>query len=339
METWIFQANPDQFQVNSYLVSGREIRWTVRQKHLASAMAPGDLVYIWRATGKRKGHGPAGIIASGTLLRGPLEEPDDQAALERWAEAPIAPELRVRVQIERVASPEEVIQRDWLLVDPVLKDLRILQFAAGTNFQLTQRQSVRIAGLWRNHSRPWLPRELLAVLWIKVSAAASHAQADMDSRIEAVAIQIDRTVDAVKNKLQEWGTIDGLLSNGEGPESTQPELLLRERYRNAASGELDADRIQSDYFTMWRERSRSGLGNEADTPPERATVPEEGQGYESDPRVRRAVETRAMQLAIESYRALGFIVCARPTCWLPASRAVCSGRACTMDRSSRRCRT
>ncbi len=34
MKTWIFQGNPQRFNVNDYLQDNDEIWWSIRQKHI-----------------------------------------------------------------------------------------------------------------------------------------------------------------------------------------------------------------------------------------------------------------------------------------------------------------
>jgi hypothetical protein len=54
VNTWIFQGNPDQFDIDTHLRRARRITWTVGQVHLAASMKPGDRVFLWRAGGKRR---------------------------------------------------------------------------------------------------------------------------------------------------------------------------------------------------------------------------------------------------------------------------------------------
>jgi hypothetical protein len=82
MNTWLFQGNPDLFDLDRYLTLAREIVWTFRQAHLAPLMHRGDRVFIWRSSGK--GRAVAGIVASGWLLDVPRDAPDDPTAVPLW---------------------------------------------------------------------------------------------------------------------------------------------------------------------------------------------------------------------------------------------------------------
>ena len=60
MPAWIFQGNPDKFDIDEYLARTAEIQWSVGQKHLAPDMRVGDERFLWRAAGTQRG--PSGII-------------------------------------------------------------------------------------------------------------------------------------------------------------------------------------------------------------------------------------------------------------------------------------
>ncbi len=61
-QTWIFQGNPDAFDIDGYLAAGLDrITWGMRQR--SAEVRVGDRVYIWRAAGAQKAD--SGIIASG----------------------------------------------------------------------------------------------------------------------------------------------------------------------------------------------------------------------------------------------------------------------------------
>lgn len=75
MKPWIFQGNPDIFDLDGYISHTAEILWTLRQKHFADQIKPGDEVFLWRAAGSKSGL--SGIIASTTVISNPSEMPDD----------------------------------------------------------------------------------------------------------------------------------------------------------------------------------------------------------------------------------------------------------------------
>ena len=52
MSYFIFQGNPDIFDIDTYISDNDEIQWQVRQ-HIKDVHV-GDVVFIWRASGKKK---------------------------------------------------------------------------------------------------------------------------------------------------------------------------------------------------------------------------------------------------------------------------------------------
>jgi len=125
---WIFQGNPDQFDVDSYIKVRQEIMWSVRQ-HKDHILA-GDRVLIWRsgATG--------GVIADCSVLAPPSTEILEDAP-ELWKEKPDIQtgEIRCRLRVEDsfVANP---ISR--ATIRAILPEISIFKAPQGTNFEVTQ---------------------------------------------------------------------------------------------------------------------------------------------------------------------------------------------------------
>jgi predicted RNA-binding protein with PUA-like domain len=144
MTSWIFQGNPDTFDINSYLRVTREILWEVRQKHHASKMNPGDEVFIWRAAGSMKGI--SGVIAHGYLLDHPKIQPDDEESKMLWVDPGRAQaSLRVSIHIDTLnIEDDKVVRRGWLKDDPATHDLLILSMANMTNYRITDAQALRL---------------------------------------------------------------------------------------------------------------------------------------------------------------------------------------------------
>ena len=148
MTAWIFQANPDRFDVDSYLAGTRRISWLVARESHAQLMAPGDRVFLWRAQGASS-NPPSGFIASGRILDRPIRRVDDPEALEFWTDPSEAGEnLRVWIDLDRVTEPTGVFAREGVRADPVLKDLPHLRMAQGTNWPLTPKQAARLEQAW-----------------------------------------------------------------------------------------------------------------------------------------------------------------------------------------------
>src|SRR5687768_10739341 len=123
MASWLFQGNPDLFDIDRYFEGRREVLWTVRQPHLAPHMHPGDPVFFWRAAGDEKGD--RGVIAAGALLEVPRDQDDDPEAVPFWkGKTQNGSALRVRIELSRVCNRKKgMVRIEWLKDDPVLSDL------------------------------------------------------------------------------------------------------------------------------------------------------------------------------------------------------------------------
>lgn len=148
MAGWIFQANPRVFDIDRYLqTNGKELWWTVRQRHFQGEMRPGDIVFIWRADGGQPGSG--GIVAKGEITGFPQERPDD--APELWLDGrKVGVALRVPFRVLEKRLGDRRIPRAWLMEDANFQDLRILRMRNETNYLLTDEQLSLLLELWES---------------------------------------------------------------------------------------------------------------------------------------------------------------------------------------------
>jgi|SRR5688572_4753190 len=165
MATWIFQANPDVFDIDGYLaVSTGDFRFLVTR--YKNELAVGDTVYIWRSIGKKGDSDRAGIVAEAIVL-GPVEHvPDDPESIPFWKDPTEAaqPADRVILRLVRLANRKEVLRREWLKDDSILSHLSIFKFTSGTNFPVDEKQAARLSQLWANTGKDWTEREIVAAL-------------------------------------------------------------------------------------------------------------------------------------------------------------------------------
>jgi hypothetical protein len=145
---WIFQANPDTFDINSYLESrlteSAPIRWVVRQK--ATSIQVGDHVFIWRSAGKKRGQ--SGVIASGTILTEPEVMADDSGGL--WSDGESSDELRVVIQLDdvRLSAEEGMLLAQDLSAESSIEQLRIFRMRSETNYMLSSEHGSKLMLLW-----------------------------------------------------------------------------------------------------------------------------------------------------------------------------------------------
>jgi EVE domain len=107
MQTWIFQGNPDEYDIDGYLASRpAQVVWLVNR--YASEIAIGDRVYLWRNQGKQ--NAVAGVVAEGIVIAPPQLRAEDPDGLPYWR-APTArgtaPQVRAGLRLVKVASTRE----------------------------------------------------------------------------------------------------------------------------------------------------------------------------------------------------------------------------------------
>jgi energy-coupling factor transporter ATP-binding protein EcfA2 len=134
---WIFQGNPDQFDVDGYIRSRQELLWSVRQHK--DHILVGDRVLLWRsgATG--------GVIADCSVIAPPSKEILEDAP-ELWKVKPDiqAGEMRCRLRVEDSFVDTPIARA---AIRTVLPDLSIVKAPQGTNFEITQEDYEKIMKL------------------------------------------------------------------------------------------------------------------------------------------------------------------------------------------------
>lgn len=134
---WIFQGNPDHFDIDSYLQDFDIVNWTVRQKYYSSSMEVGDRVFFWRASGKAKLK--SGVVAVGELIEKPRVFPEDISALKYWkVSGGEGPELRVKIKILHRLPSAVIYPKADIAKDSSLSGLKILKLANQTNYKLSE---------------------------------------------------------------------------------------------------------------------------------------------------------------------------------------------------------
>ncbi|HTQ11321.1 MAG TPA: EVE domain-containing protein [Fimbriimonadaceae bacterium] len=139
MATWIFQGNPDMFEVDKYLEGRTSIQWLVRQYR--RFVKAGDEVYIWRAAGKKRG--VRGIVAHGTITA--VGEFEDDCP-ELWTNPSPGPEYRAAMDLDAVRLKPDDGMLDIRLVKlhPVLRGMQIVRQQTGTNFRVKEDEAAAL---------------------------------------------------------------------------------------------------------------------------------------------------------------------------------------------------
>jgi hypothetical protein len=164
MNMWIFQGNPDRFDIDQYLSKNRNFYWTVSRKQHQASLAIGDQIYLWRARGRSK-------EIPGVVGRGWISEPCQPKSLikdknllsdDLWTDSKLEPdEIKVGIHLEevRLSIGEGMVTLDEVRLDPILSKMNIVTVKTGTNFLLTPEQAQRLeawAGKIIRTAKMWL---------------------------------------------------------------------------------------------------------------------------------------------------------------------------------------
>lgn len=136
---WIFQANPDLFDLSGALAELGEISWLVRQH--SDKIHSGDTVFLWESGAS------AGVVALARIITDPADLPEREAEVRfnRTTDKFAGVQRRVILRIEGVLSERLVKSR--ILEDSELRSLTILSAPQGTNYRLTPMQADRLLAL------------------------------------------------------------------------------------------------------------------------------------------------------------------------------------------------
>jgi hypothetical protein len=157
VRTWIFQANPDRFDLDLFLTaSPREGLW--RAKQYTSEIEAGDTVFLWRAIGQRqRQRALAGIVAEAEVTTAPAPQRDISDFSRFWRDRSDATrvEPRATVRIIRAVKPRRHLMFDDIQSDPILLGLSILRAPNATNFKTSDEEAARLRILWERLEGEW----------------------------------------------------------------------------------------------------------------------------------------------------------------------------------------
>lgn len=139
---WIFQANPQLYDINSSVKMLPDMTWFVKQ-HI-NRIRKGDRVFIWES-GKN-----AGVIGTGTVKSDPVHILEVPGMLQFTLVKQLfdTVQLRCHVHIDCVL-PVKVLKPEFQ-GHPILCQLTILRAPIGTNFRITKSQGLSMDQLIRD---------------------------------------------------------------------------------------------------------------------------------------------------------------------------------------------
>jgi hypothetical protein len=253
--TWIFQGNPKIFDIDAYLREGTgEVLWLVKQ--YAADISVGDTVFLWRSEGDREL--PGGIVAELQVLEPVAVQKDDPASLRYWkqpnSEASAAAP-RVRMKLLRLASKREVLKREWLIEDAVLKKLLIIRQPAGTNFPVEPIPERRLRDLWENTGRGWSRDEDVAALFAYATLFGKPISRSENSLVSQIAQQIGRATTGVYNKLMNFRSIDPRAPQEGLKGASETDRATWREFYDESTEEVDSEALTKEYDRLWGEQS------------------------------------------------------------------------------------
>lgn len=147
INTWIFQGNPEIFDIDNYVKNHKYIWWAIRQDYLRKDVKLNDVVFLWRSDGNRRRTG--GVLAKTQVIGLPQERPNDEDAKEYWhTEDWKKPYIGVELEVLNVKLEDEFISRIALLDHPILKDLLVHRLRTSTNYLLSQEHANELQKIW-----------------------------------------------------------------------------------------------------------------------------------------------------------------------------------------------
>jgi hypothetical protein len=249
MSTWIFQANPQQFDLDGYLATGPgEMLWLAKQN--AKEMRIGDQVFLWRAIGQGDPK-LSGIVAEAWISSLPALRPEAADSLSYWRGNGAAPDLRVGLDLHRIELRNR-FKRSWFDNDPIMSKSGIMTVRTGTNFKLTQEEADRLNALWRRAGVDWNYAEALAGLWAywKTLEAGRVSTLPNSPMVEA-ALRTGRVVGGMYNKVMNFRALDPTDPRKGLSASSHMDSLVWNRFFDQQSGKLRGVELEEEYARLW----------------------------------------------------------------------------------------
>lgn len=137
MTYWIFQGNPNTFDVDTYLQQNKVVTWDVRQKQYINEIQQNDKVFIWRSDGGNKNSG--GVIANCTVINTPVAVGEGKVEYHQ---------VQLEVQELRLNAEEGMLMRHELKQIPETMNLQIFRISQLTNYRLSDSEYSNLLKYW-----------------------------------------------------------------------------------------------------------------------------------------------------------------------------------------------
>lgn len=259
MQTWIFQGNPDEYDIDAYLASRpSQLIWLVTR--YASEIAVGDRVYLWRNQGAQ--NAIPGVIAEGVVTAAPelrLEDPEGVRFWRTQGPRATAPQVRAVMRLVKVATTREVLRRDWCVEDPVLHDLPNLRMQAGTNYRLTPQLAARLDALWSRTGRDWTRNESVAGLWAYAQTYGQSVSRLPGSAVANVALTLGRAVSGVYAKVMNFRSLDPRATGAGMSGAGAADRAVWNEFYDGASSSIRMTELSEEFRRLWQGSEPNGI--------------------------------------------------------------------------------
>jgi 5-methylcytosine-specific restriction endonuclease McrA len=251
MRSWIFQANPNRFDIDGFLVSQpMEFAWLVSR--YGDEIKIGDRVFLWQAVaGGDENH--SGIVAE-TRVVGPVRpQASDPHSAPYWRDGADRDAVvnRVMLSLEQVANKKERLRRSWLKDDPILRDLPIFRMAAATSFPVPDGMVDRLVVLWRKTGRDWEYAESLAGLYAYHRTLGGPVSQLPGSVVSDVALNIGRAVSGIYNKVLNFRALDPTDPRKGMDGGSQTDKRVWDEFFDHDARVLRRDAVEAAYHRLW----------------------------------------------------------------------------------------
>lgn len=148
MGSWVFQGNPEKFDIDDYVARYPELIYWRTPRH-AKEIALGDRAFVWRSGAN------AGAIAIGTVVEMPTPGSavlyPEALGSDLWrSEQPDPEEAKTGIHLDEVRLSDEdgFVPRSAAKDDPALASATIITMPNGTVFPLDRQQTSAFERLW-----------------------------------------------------------------------------------------------------------------------------------------------------------------------------------------------
>ncbi len=237
---WLFQGNPDRFDIDGYLATNKDIVWTVRQH--VEWMKPGQGVYLWRNEGKSKA--VAGVVAFCVMDSPPSMQVEDPASLPFWRDTDVSHDERMRVKLRVIdhATAKRVVKAKWLSEDPICHDLPNFRMRQHVNYPLSITHASRLGRLWSRTGVDFDRTDLLLALRAYAETFGGVISEKAGQPVANAALLAGRSVSGMYAKVMNFRSHDPR-SVGAG-QSNSSELTLQVWEEFWTGDSIDRERLE-----------------------------------------------------------------------------------------------